>query len=149
MDPRNRSPEEWEREIDRTRAGIDLTLSELRLRLSRGAFMDRIVDSTRAEGAALAAGVGRTLRDNPVPAVVLAAGLAWLLVASRDGGGRLAPVPRRRPDPHLTPHRPPMVDSVEPAAADISDPAVPFDTASGATSDALSGTRTEHPVGTP
>jgi hypothetical protein len=147
MEPRNRSPEEWEREIERTRAGIDHTLSELRLRLSRGAVMDRIIRSTRAEGGAFAAGVGRTLRDNPVPAVVLGAGLAWLLMASRarDGGARLgAPAARRRPDPH----RPQTVSSPTPAASDFSDPAISTGTMSGAEAE-HGGTRAEHPVGTP
>ncbi len=106
IEAQSRSPDAWEREIARTRADIDRTLTALRLRLSRGAIMDRVIEASRQEGGAFAAGVGRTIRDNPVPAVVLGAGLAWLLMASRDQGGRtraVVPVARPRGEPHRSP----------------------------------------------
>jgi hypothetical protein len=84
---RNRSPDEWEREIERTRADIGRTLGALRARVSRGALVDRMMRSMRDEGGEFAAGIGRAIRDNPVPAVMVGAGLAWLLIASRSGNG--------------------------------------------------------------
>ncbi len=105
-DARNRSPEEWEREIERTRADIDRTLAALQYRLSRAALIDRVLRTTRDEGGAFIAGIGRTVRDNPIPALVLGAGLAWLVTASRGSNGTrrlIYTAPSRRADPHRSP----------------------------------------------
>jgi hypothetical protein len=105
-DAANRSPEEWEREIERTRADIDRTLAALRHRLSRTALIDRVLRTTRDESGAFVAGIGRTVRDNPIPALVLGAGLAWLVTASRGANGarqQIPPGPVRRDDPHRSP----------------------------------------------
>lgn len=105
-DARIRSPEEWEREIERTRADIDRTLAALQYRLSRAALIDRVLRTTRDEGGAFVAGIGRTVRDNPIPALVLGAGLAWLVTASRGPNGARRQIhtgPAHRADPHRSP----------------------------------------------
>lgn len=103
---RSRSPEEWEREIERTRADIDRTLAALRYRLSRAALIDRVLQASRDEGGAFVVRIGRTVRDNPVPSLVLGAGLAWFATASRAPNGERRQIPTgpaRRVDPHRSP----------------------------------------------
>ncbi len=101
--PRNRSPDEWEREIERTRDDIGRTLGALRARVSRGALVDRMMRAMRDEGGDFAAGIGRAIRDNPVPAVMVGAGLAWLLMASRSHGPYRVIEAGARRDPNRPP----------------------------------------------
>lgn len=108
IEGRSRSPEEWEREIERTRADIDRTLWALQHRLSRGAFIDRVTRSVNKDGGAFMIGLGRTIRDNPVPALVLGAGLAWLVNASRRANGQTR-VREMRPAHRADPSRPTTV----------------------------------------
>jgi hypothetical protein len=127
--PRNRSPDEWEREIERTRDDLGRTLGALRARVSRGALVDRMMRSMRDEGGDFAAGIGRAIRDNPVPATMVGFGLAWLLMASRSGNGAYRVIKADaafRRDPHRPPAgraarvtpRAATAEIVEPAPAD-------------------------------
>lgn len=82
----SRSPDEVERDIERTRADIDRTLTILQDKISPAAVMDRALRSTRESGGEFAASVGRTARDNPVPLALLGISLAWLMLSNRDRG---------------------------------------------------------------
>jgi len=79
-----------EREIEETRARLDLTIDRLQDKLSISGVVDDLLGTARAKGfdttfdRALA-----VIRRNPVPVMLVAAGIGWLLHrASR------APAPR-------------------------------------------------------
>ena len=82
----SRSPDELERDIARTRAAIDRTLTILQDKVSPAAVVDRALRSTREGGAEFASSVGRTARDNPVPLALLGISLGWLMLSNRDRG---------------------------------------------------------------
>lgn len=82
------TPGEIENRIRLTRHEMDETLDELGRRLNpRNVFEDvlAIFQGDRTSGARareVAERVGRSLRDNPVPAALIGAGVAWLLFRS-------------------------------------------------------------------
>lgn len=88
------SSEQLEREANATRADIDQTLAELRARISPQHIVDQATDyaSKRMNGDVVGT-LARHIADRPVPFLLVAAGLAWLLMAPRhrpavdDGGG--------------------------------------------------------------
>jgi hypothetical protein len=75
---------EAESELHRARvAGI---LDELRARLSPGEIVDQVLGSVR-DGAAqdFARNLGTQVRNNPLPCVLIGAGMAWLMLGGRNG----------------------------------------------------------------
>lgn len=85
-------PDQIKREIDRTRAHLDETVSTLSHRLAPTQLMHAFVDmftGTR-EGERTGEGGGqmlRSIRDNPVPAALIGAGVAWFLFDRTRGSG--------------------------------------------------------------
>lgn len=77
------SPEQLEERIARTRAEIDMTLDAIQEKLSPGRLLDQVLDYTKENGGAFAGNLGRSVRDNPVPAALLGIGLGWLMFAGR------------------------------------------------------------------
>jgi hypothetical protein len=77
------SAEQREREIGKARDRMTEDIEELRLRVTPGQFVDQIADYAR-DGAAgeFVANLGREVRENPLPLLLTAAGIAWLIVAS-------------------------------------------------------------------
>jgi uncharacterized protein DUF3618 len=95
------SPEEIERDIERTRADISRTLNDLQQRLSPSsligetlgsAAMGSALRSARSGTADFATGLGRAMSQNPLPVLLTGIGIAWLLF-SRSGANS----ERRRP----------------------------------------------------
>ena len=82
-----RSADELERDIERTRADIDRILTALHDRLSPAAMTDRVLRTARDGGGNFAAEMGRAIRDNPIPSLMVGAGLAWLMIAARSRVG--------------------------------------------------------------
>jgi hypothetical protein len=88
--PGGRSPETIERDVERTRANLTRTLDELRDRLSPGQVMDQLTEWAKGSGGAeFARNLGAQVRDNPLPILLVGAGIGWLMVS---GGGRRGPV---------------------------------------------------------
>lgn len=84
----SRSTSDLEREGDQIRADMDRTLDEIERKLSPGELLDRSMSFLRDNGGELLAEAGETIRRNPVPALLTAAGLLWLttsVVSSRSG----------------------------------------------------------------
>jgi ElaB/YqjD/DUF883 family membrane-anchored ribosome-binding protein len=89
-DPGGRSPETIERDVERTRANLTRTLDELRDRLSPGQVMDQLTEWAKGSGGAeFARNLGAQVRDNPLPILLVGAGIGWLMMS---GGGRRTPV---------------------------------------------------------
>jgi ElaB/YqjD/DUF883 family membrane-anchored ribosome-binding protein len=72
-----------EEEIRATRRNIDDKVERIQQRLSPGDIVDSVVDFARTNGGAVAGGVGRTLRDHPLPIAMIGAGVLWLALSSR------------------------------------------------------------------
>jgi uncharacterized protein YjbJ (UPF0337 family) len=90
-DPGDRSAAEIERDVERSRARLVGTAEELRNRVSPGQLAEQAMDWLRGSGGNEFLGnLGATLRDRPVPVLLVATGIAWLAM-----GGR-AEEPRRR-----------------------------------------------------
>ncbi len=83
-DSDNRSSADIEREVERTRARLSDTLDELRDRMSPGQVVDQLVDYARDTGGGeFVRNLGRSMRDNPLPILLIGTGIAWLML----GGG--------------------------------------------------------------
>jgi hypothetical protein len=74
----NRSPADLEREGDEIRADLDRTLDEIQRRFNPAELMDRSMEYFRENGSELLREAGDTIRRNPVPLLLTAAGLVWL-----------------------------------------------------------------------
>jgi hypothetical protein len=72
-----------EREIEDARSQLSETLEELRGRMTPGRVVDQVIDYTRDSPAGdFFRNLGREVRENPLPLVVIGIGMAWLLLAS-------------------------------------------------------------------
>jgi hypothetical protein len=72
-----------EREVEQTRWQLSGTLEELRGRMTPGRVVDQVIDYTRDSPAGdFFSNLGREVRENPLPLVVIGVGIAWLLLAS-------------------------------------------------------------------
>jgi hypothetical protein len=77
---------ELEHEVESTRAGLTATLDEIKERLSPVNVADQVFGLTMINGGSrFATSLGQSVRDNPVPTLLIGTGLAWLL-ASTSGG---------------------------------------------------------------
>lgn len=108
----NNDPDHIRRQIDYTRAQMTTTINEIGERLSpdnlieqakssvREATVGRIKDMSyqanrKVEG--VSAGLGQTVRENPLPVALIGLGLGWLLLADRGKRGdmRMSEYPYR------------------------------------------------------
>ena len=75
--------EQFEREAEQTRWQLAGTLEELRARMTPRHVVDELVDYTRSGPAAeFLRNLGREVRENPMPLVLIGIGIAWLMAAS-------------------------------------------------------------------
>jgi len=81
-----RSPADLEREGEEIRADLDRTLDEIERKLSPGELLDKSVDFLRNNGSEFVREAGDTIRSNPIPVLLTAAGLVWLTasIATRN-----------------------------------------------------------------
>jgi hypothetical protein len=72
--------QDLERDIEATRARLDLTIDQLQGRLSMSGIVDDVLGTMRARGydSALDHTLA-VLKRNPVPVMLVAAGIGWLL----------------------------------------------------------------------
>lgn len=82
----SRSPADLEREGEEIRADLDRTLDEIERKLSPGELLDKSVDFLRNNGSEFIREAGETVRSNPIPVLLTAAGLVWLTasIATRN-----------------------------------------------------------------
>lgn len=68
-----------EREIDQQRAHIGETISALEAQFSPGQMLDKVLSYGKTNGAEFSRNLVNTVRDNPVPTLLTALGVAWLM----------------------------------------------------------------------
>ena len=79
-----------EREIEESRARLDVTIDRIQDRLSVSGIVDDLVGVVReSQFASLADGALEVMRRNPVPVLLIAAGISWLAMRVA-GEGRQA-----------------------------------------------------------
>ena len=81
-----------ERDLEDTRSRLDATIDALQQKLSPGQMVDQAVTYFKEGGGVeFTNNLGRTVRDNPLPVLLIGAGIAWLAVSGttgrRDTGG--------------------------------------------------------------
>ena len=85
------SSAQLERDAEETRARLAATLDELRSRITPGEFVDQTLDFAQDTGLpVLARNLARDARDNPLPLLLIGAGVAWLMFGKRSPS-----IPRR------------------------------------------------------
>lgn len=106
-DPGDRPAAEIERDVEATRANLAGTLEELRDRASPGQLFEQAVDYARTSGGAeMVRNLGAAMRDNPLPLVLIGAGIGWLMLSGNGrGGSRYDRAPRLgETDPYSDPY---------------------------------------------
>jgi ElaB/YqjD/DUF883 family membrane-anchored ribosome-binding protein len=86
-----KTADEIEREVDAARRRVADTIESIEDKLSPGQIVDRFLPLFRESGASATMAhygkaLGRSARDNPVPFLLIGAGIAWMAMSS--GGGR-------------------------------------------------------------
>jgi Protein of unknown function (DUF3618) len=75
--------EQLEQEAEVTRWRLSQTLEELRSRITPGQAVDQLLDYTRnGPTGEFLRNLGREVRENPMPLVLIGIGIAWLMIAS-------------------------------------------------------------------
>ncbi|HYD94127.1 MAG TPA: DUF3618 domain-containing protein [Noviherbaspirillum sp.] len=87
-DTDNRSPEEIESDIARTRADFSSTIDAIQHKLSPSEMMDQAVDyALSTTPGAFSMNLVNSVRDNPIPVALIGIGIAWLMASGRQSGG--------------------------------------------------------------
>lgn len=109
---------ELEREADSARAELEHTLEELEQRLSPGAMVERVMRVVSHNGGEFGNNLAAQVRNNPLPTVLVSAGLMWLMASSRS-----APRPRfdGSTDPSMRDRASSTADSMKHAAHRVTD----------------------------
>lgn len=85
----SQDPDRIESEVEEARARLSLTLDQIRERMSPGQILDQVLDYSKDSGGGVfAKNLGRQVRDNPLPILLIGAGISWLLTADRYGVSR-------------------------------------------------------------
>lgn len=79
---RSRDPDEIERDIERTRVSLGNTIEELETRLSPGELLDQVVGVARRHGGDFATNLGRSAENHPLPLLLTAVGIAWMMASA-------------------------------------------------------------------
>lgn len=94
-DSDSQDPRRIEREIDQKRDHIGDLVSALESKLSPGELFERVLDAGKGNGGEFARNLGGIVKANPVPALLVSAGLVWLYASRNEqpmphAGGRPA-----------------------------------------------------------
>ena len=85
-----------EREADVSRAELAETLGSLKDKLTPGQIFDDLFGGSSANAGAFLKNLGVTMRDHPMPAVLIGAGLAMMLTGSGKGDAAVTTHPSSR-----------------------------------------------------
>ena len=83
-----KSTSELERDAERTRADLSSTLDEIRTRMEPGRLADQAFAYARNNGGSdFVRNAATQARDNPLPVLLIGAGLAWLMSGRKPASG--------------------------------------------------------------
>jgi hypothetical protein len=112
-----------ERDIEESRARLDLTIDRLQDKLSVSGIVDDVLGSTRKNSyGPVFDNALEVIKRNPVPVMLVAAGVGWLLVRMSQGSVRTYRTPHLR---YADPVDAPVIDGRH---ARLYDPDVPLQT---------------------
>lgn len=77
-----------EADVQESRHRLNDTITELGSKLSPGQMLDEGIGLLQGQAGRFAGQLGRQVRDNPLPVVLIGAGIAWLVVSSRQNSAR-------------------------------------------------------------
>lgn len=80
------SSEQLERQTEQSRTEVELTIDELRARLTPGQIVDEILAYSRGGAGQFVSNLAWQVTNNPMPVALIGAGLAWFLMG-RDATG--------------------------------------------------------------
>jgi hypothetical protein len=81
-DPGTKSAAEIEREVEGTRARLTGTIEELKGKVSPNNLMDQAMDYLRGSGGQeFVQNLGTSVRNNPLPILLIGAGIGWLMMS--------------------------------------------------------------------
>ncbi|TPE51669.1 DUF3618 domain-containing protein [Amaricoccus solimangrovi] len=87
-DPGTQDSATLEREVNRERERVAETIDALQRKVSPGNMLDQVVKVVSENGGDLGRNLGRSLRDNPLPALLTGVGLVWLMAGSGTSARR-------------------------------------------------------------
>ena len=91
-----RQSEQLEREVEAARATLESSLDALRTRLTPSQIVEEVVDFARETPVAeFARNVSRDVQANPMPLIVIFAGIAWACIAAALSSTRKIPAVER------------------------------------------------------
>jgi len=76
-----------EADLNESRTRLNDTLQALGTKLSPGQMLDEVLGLAQGQAGQFAGKLGRQVRDNPMPTLLIGAGVALLLVNKQHGGG--------------------------------------------------------------
>ena len=114
----HKDPRELEREADMARSQLERTLEALEERLSPGAIVDQVMRVVRQNGGEFGSNLAAQVRNNPLPTLLVSAGLTWLMASSKS-----APEPRMNGGPSVGERASSVAGSAKHAAGRLSDQA--------------------------
>lgn len=91
-----RDPDAIERQNDAIRADMDRTLHALERKLSPGQLLDQALQMVKGHGGEIAFNLGNTVKQNPMPALLTAVGIAWMMSTQRQGQSESRPLAQNR-----------------------------------------------------
>lgn len=80
-----KDPAQLEREIDQQRNHIGELIGALESKMSPGQIFDMVISRGKGGGHEFTSNLARTVKQNPMPTLLTAAGLAWLMAGQRHG----------------------------------------------------------------
>ena len=121
--PGNRSAADIEADVEQTRMRVADTIVALRDSMSPGQIMDQVVDYARSSGGAdFTRNLGAQVRDNPLPVVLIGAGIGWLLLSNGNRSASAHSAPQRMlPPPSASHDGPGMMERATQAGAHLRD----------------------------
>ena len=84
-DETKKDPETLEREINQTRAEMNQTLDALERKLTPGQLLDECLSFLGKNTSEVASNLGNSIRENPVPMMLTAIGISWMMFSPGRG----------------------------------------------------------------
>src|SRR4051812_16591979 len=82
------SSRDIEREAEANRAQLSETLEQLRERLSPGQLLDELLSGSKANVTGFVENLGSSIRENPMPTLLIGAGLAMMMMGGATAASR-------------------------------------------------------------